>query len=303
MKISGRRLLKIPLLCITILACGKSAGSERPVVVATTTMIGDMLSRLAGERLEVRVLIPPRACPGHFDLSPSDAANLSQAGLIVRHGFQAYLDRKLTAQNPDLRIAVLPGSGQLIVPANYLAALRSLNEILMENYPGQADFFAGNLKTAAQKVSEAEKQAQERIAAAGLAGARVLGSVMQAEFLEWAGLEVCGTFTNSPDELSVLQLKELVETADRRQVEFIAGNLHSGGEEVAKMIAAESGLPACLLSNFPGTNERNPAFGELLLDNIDRLVEARNRADSTGDPGGLRTGISQAPQQSLANTF
>ena len=47
----------------------EAAESEPPVVVATTTMIGSMLELLSGEELEIRVLIPPGACPGHFELA------------------------------------------------------------------------------------------------------------------------------------------------------------------------------------------------------------------------------------------
>ncbi|MEA1997262.1 MAG: hypothetical protein U9N45_06460, partial [Gemmatimonadota bacterium] len=84
-------------------------------------------------------------------------------------------------------------------------------------------------------------------------------------------------FTNSPDELSVLCLKELIETAAREQVDFVAGNIQSGGAVVAAGIAAEIKSPVCVLSNFPGTSERNPDYFSLLLDNIDRLAGINKR--------------------------
>ena len=71
----------------------QAAGRKRPAVTATTTMIGSMLDLLSGGELEIRVLIPPGSCPGHFDLKPADAVHLSQADLVIRHDFQAYLDR------------------------------------------------------------------------------------------------------------------------------------------------------------------------------------------------------------------
>jgi len=257
----------------------QAAEKERPVVVATTTMIGSILELLAGKELEIRVLIPPGSCPGYFDLKPGDAVHLSQANLIIRHDFQSYLDRKLVSQNPLLRVAMLesPGhaAGDLVIPSNHLAALKRVKDILENSYSRLIPVLEKNFALARFQVEEAEQEARLRIEEADFGGVKVLASFRQADFVRWAGLEVVAEFTNSPDELSVLRLKEIVETAAEQNIAFIAGNLHSGGEAVARAISAETGLPVCILSNFPGTNERNPTYFKLLFENIGLLTKVR----------------------------
>ena len=256
-------------LAVSLIFIPRLQGAEekRPIVIATTTMIGSLLERLAGEELEIRVLIPPGSCPGHFDFKPADAARISQADLIIRHDFQSYLDRKLVSQNPDLRVAMLESvghsAGDLLIPPNHLIALEQVKEILESSFSSLAPVFETNLSTAREQIEQAGRQARRRIEEAGFAGVKVLASFRQAGFARWAGLEVVEQFTNSPDELSVMRL-----------IVFIAGNLHSGGEAVARAIAAETGLPVCILSNFPGSNERNSTYFKLLLDNINLLSKA-----------------------------
>ena len=43
-------------------------------IVATTSLVGDVLSRVAGGRIELRVLLPPGADPHSFQSTPQDAA-------------------------------------------------------------------------------------------------------------------------------------------------------------------------------------------------------------------------------------
>ena len=282
MKLARQWLVLFLAASLILVPDSQAAGEKRPVVIATTTMIGSMLDLLSGGELEIRVLIPPGSCPGHFDLRPGDAVHLSQADLVIRHDFQSYLDRKLVAQNPGLRVAVLesPGhsAGDLVIPSNHLIALKKLKEILENSFSSLTPVLEANFAGAREQIEQAEKKARLRIEEANFGGVKVLASFRQAAFVSWAGLEVVERFTNSPDELSVLRLKEIVQTAKEQDIAFIAGNLHSGGEAVARAIGAETGLPVCILSNFPGTNERNPTYFELLIDNIERLAKVNPEA-------------------------
>lgn len=65
--------------------CG-SAGDDRPSVYVTTNILGDVVSELAGDRLEVVTLMAPGADPHSFELSAQQAAGLRDAELIVANG-------------------------------------------------------------------------------------------------------------------------------------------------------------------------------------------------------------------------
>jgi ABC-type Zn uptake system ZnuABC Zn-binding protein ZnuA len=55
-------------------------------VVATTTVLADMVKQVGGANVDVTSLVPKGAVVETFDPSPQDVATLSEAGLIVMNG-------------------------------------------------------------------------------------------------------------------------------------------------------------------------------------------------------------------------
>ncbi|MGH2621789.1 MAG: metal ABC transporter solute-binding protein, Zn/Mn family [Anaerolineales bacterium] len=75
--------------CQPAVARGESAEDSggRPRIVATTSLIGNVLSRVGGDRIELRVLLPPGADPHSFQSTPQDAAAVAEAQLVFINGF------------------------------------------------------------------------------------------------------------------------------------------------------------------------------------------------------------------------
>jgi manganese/zinc/iron transport system substrate-binding protein len=74
-------------------ACDKAGGESSSGggastmrVVATTTMIGDLVSRIGGDRVDLKVIMGPGVDPHTFKPSPSDFAELSRAQLVFYNG-------------------------------------------------------------------------------------------------------------------------------------------------------------------------------------------------------------------------
>ncbi|MCC4250038.1 MULTISPECIES: zinc ABC transporter substrate-binding protein AztC [Microbacterium] len=66
-------------------ACAPGA-SERPLVVVSTNILGDVVSNLVGDDIEVITLMRPGADPHSFEISASEAARLRAADLVVSNG-------------------------------------------------------------------------------------------------------------------------------------------------------------------------------------------------------------------------
>ncbi|MCW4386301.1 zinc ABC transporter substrate-binding protein AztC [Salinibacterium sp. SYSU T00001] len=83
-----RRALTLLTLAVLGLTGCSAAGvaDERPLIVATTNILGDVVGELVGDRAEVFTLMPPNADPHSFDVSPADAARMRDAELIVANG-------------------------------------------------------------------------------------------------------------------------------------------------------------------------------------------------------------------------
>ena len=88
--------LSIPLVLVSLAAalaaagCGDdgddAAGSGEVTAVATTTIAGDLVRAVGGDRVELDTLVPAGADPHDHEPRPSDAAALAEADLVVKSG-------------------------------------------------------------------------------------------------------------------------------------------------------------------------------------------------------------------------
>ena len=93
------------LLATSVAACGSgsSASTDKPRVIATTTILGDLVSQVAGDSVEVEVLMPPGADPHEFEASVAQAARIRSASLVVANGLglEERLEGTLEAASAD----------------------------------------------------------------------------------------------------------------------------------------------------------------------------------------------------------
>lgn len=84
--VAGVCFLMVALLlgaCQTIAPTGEEAAIR---VLATTTIVGDVVGQVGGERIALTVLLPVGADPHHFDATPQDVARIQQADLVFANG-------------------------------------------------------------------------------------------------------------------------------------------------------------------------------------------------------------------------
>jgi zinc/manganese transport system substrate-binding protein len=73
-------------LAVAALAGCAPAGSDRPTVVVTTNILGDVATQISGGAVDVVTLMPPNADPHSFELSAREAAEMRAADLVVSNG-------------------------------------------------------------------------------------------------------------------------------------------------------------------------------------------------------------------------
>ena len=81
------------VLVLALTGCGAPAGEPAtadadPRVVATTSILGDVVGELVGEHAEVQVLVPPGQDPHGFAPSARQAQDVRTADLVVANGLQ-----------------------------------------------------------------------------------------------------------------------------------------------------------------------------------------------------------------------
>ncbi|MER6672835.1 zinc ABC transporter substrate-binding protein AztC [Streptomyces sp. NPDC000983] len=79
-------LLTLVTFCVVASAAACTSGEQRPQVVVTTNILGDITREIVGGEADVSVLMKPNADPHSFGLSAMQAAELENADLVVYNG-------------------------------------------------------------------------------------------------------------------------------------------------------------------------------------------------------------------------
>ncbi|KQQ00030.1 zinc ABC transporter substrate-binding protein AztC [Rathayibacter sp. Leaf294] len=82
------RPLRVSLLAVAalLLAGCATPADDRPLVMVSTNILGDVVGELVGDEAEVVTLMAPDADPHSFEISAQQAARLRSADLVVSNG-------------------------------------------------------------------------------------------------------------------------------------------------------------------------------------------------------------------------
>ena len=89
---------------------------KRLKVVATTTIVGDVVRQVGGDLIDLTTLLPADADPHGFQPKPQDAARVAEANLVFINGLglEGFLGRLLQSAGDSARIVVVSDGVQVI---------------------------------------------------------------------------------------------------------------------------------------------------------------------------------------------
>ncbi|MBN2390623.1 MAG: zinc ABC transporter substrate-binding protein [Anaerolineae bacterium] len=103
-----KRWLWIGVILVVVTMVSACAGTpaargDKLNVVATTTIVGDVVKQVGGDTVVLTVLLPVGTDPHTFDPSPQDMATVADAGVVFANGagLEAFLDRLLENAGGD----------------------------------------------------------------------------------------------------------------------------------------------------------------------------------------------------------
>lgn len=82
---SAATVVAVALAGSVLTACASSS-DDRPLVVVSTNILGDVVENLVGDQVVVQTLMRPDADPHSFEISAQEAARLRGADLVVSNG-------------------------------------------------------------------------------------------------------------------------------------------------------------------------------------------------------------------------
>lgn len=268
---------KIVLVVVGVVLVGAGLGllrgghaQEKPVVVATTEILGDFVRKVAEDRVELVVLIPGGMCPAHYDIRPSDVAAVARAALVLHHGFEPWLENLMKSSGS--KAVVVKTGDDWNVPPNAMQQVGIVRDALAKVLPKDALAVQQNAAALQQRIEELAGRLLARAQQLTVQEAKVISQAFQAKFLSWLGFNVVGTYP-APERVSAQLFVQLVQLGREQKVALVVDNLQSG-VGVGGRLAFEIGAISVVLTNFPGAVPNTRDYLEVIAHNGTQMFEA-----------------------------
>ncbi|UCF10808.1 MAG: zinc ABC transporter substrate-binding protein [Candidatus Bipolaricaulota bacterium] len=292
-------------LALLLGICLGAVASEEPVrVLATTTIVGDVVRVVAGDRVALRVLLPTDADPHAFQPTPADAAAIADADLIVLSGagleeeLEALL-RGATGRLVDLseRVALRPVSSAGVEgedrhhgwdphvwfdPTNVMVWASSLEAALGELDPENSQVYSANAAAYREALGSLDLWIWDQVARVPRAKRRLVSDHRSFDyFAARYGFEVVGTVfpgRSTLAEPSAQEMARLIEGIRALEVAAIFVGT-TANPALAEAIAADTGTAVVRLYTGSLSDESGPAatYLEMMRHNVTAIVEALAR--------------------------
>lgn len=289
--------------CLLVAAACASEGAarERPSIVVTTNVLGDIVRNVAGDQADVEVLLPPGADPHSFALSAAAAERLAGADLVVANGLglEQAMGHHVRAARADgvpvLEVAPLleprafdagADEGRLdphvwTDPVRMRTAVGIIEATVAELAGVDRATLEDRVDRYQRALTDAEASMRRRFASIP-ADRRVLvtNHHVFGYFAERFGFRVVGTVLPSGATLaapSAADLEELVSVLRATDVPAIFAD-SSNPTLLAETVAREAGLDVAVVSIYteslgpPGSGA--DTYLRMLDTNTDRIVAA-----------------------------
>jgi zinc/manganese transport system substrate-binding protein len=252
-------LLLAVALALATAGCGDpegedGAGGGETAAVATTTIVGDLVRSVGGDRVHVDTLVPAGADPHEHEPRPSDAVALADAELVVKSGgdLDEWLDDLIESAGGDAAELTLLDSVRRMGddphwwqdPRNAILAVEAIRDALAEadpdgrrEYERNAAAYVRQLRTLDEEI----RRCMERVPPEQRKLVTTHDSL--GYFAERYGLEVIGSVIPSLStqaQPSAKDVEALVEQIEDEGVETVFPEA-AVSQRLERAISRESG--------------------------------------------------------------
>lgn len=263
-----KKLFILAAALLVFTSCAQEGQKE--TVLCGTSMIAS-LARDIAPGIKNTVLVPPDACPGHFDLKPQDAADIKRAKLIIVHPYQGVLAESVKKINKKAKVEILKSSA-LTTPEGYFNGLSEMAALLNGYYPGNFDEFEKNRQATVFLIMERVTDDQIYISCMRKKKVKAAVSGVQKDLAEYFGFVPVAVFGEA-ESLTALQISGIINGAKKGRAEVILSNLNGSHDTTADILNKELKLKKAVLLNFPGGSGDETAFLPLWKYNISLIKE------------------------------
>jgi zinc/manganese transport system substrate-binding protein len=294
--------LPLPLLAVALAACGDEgtagAAGDRPQVVVTTNVLGDVVSDLVGDQAAVEVIMPPGSGPHEFQASPRQAAAMRDADALITNGagFEEGLTDTIEAAEQDgvptfgaidavdtLQLADDGGTDPHFFtdPARMATAAQGIADFLVDEVPGlDTPAFADQAEATIDGLHALDGEVERTLSAVPPdRRTLVTNHEVFGYFADRYGFEVVGAVIpagTTQAEPSAAQLDELAHTIEERGVPAIFVETSSPAR-LADALADEVGdvdVVELFSESLGDEGSGGETYADMMRSNAERIADA-----------------------------
>jgi ABC-type Zn uptake system ZnuABC Zn-binding protein ZnuA len=242
-------------------------------IVATTTFIGEVVERVAGNSAHITVLLEPGQNPHAYQPSPQDMVRISSADIVFSNGFglEEFLEDLVGASdNTEAVVEVSRGIAPLVIeadgheeehldhaegavdphvwfdPNNLKIWTENITDALAGADPENAELYRRNADQYLTELDELDSWIREQVAAIPLENRKLVTDHMSfGYFADEYGFQQIGAVipaATTEAETSGKQLAELMETIKEQDIKAIFVSMDID-PAMAEIVAEDTGIP------------------------------------------------------------
>jgi manganese/iron transport system substrate-binding protein len=294
------------LFSISIAACStpQAEGGDAPLkVVATTTIVGDVVSQIGGEAIDLKVLLPPGSDPHSFQPAPKDLVSVADADVVFANGagLEAFLEPLVQNAGGSAQVVDLSEGTSLVEsqdvhaneketnssgdphtwfdPANVEAWTAYIEEALSAADPEHAADYEANAQAYRAKLQELDAWIEQQVELIPQANRKLFTD--HASFTYFAnryGFEQVGAVIPAYSTLAEPSAKDLasIESAMREFSVKTIFTSEAANRALLERVAQDTGASLVRLYNGSLSEADGPAatYLDFMRFDVEALVEA-----------------------------
>ena len=294
-------LILYPITLIMVFsACSRvptPASGGKLGVLATTSIVGDVVNQVGGDYINMTVLMPVGTDPHDFQPRPQDAAALSNTRIIFSNGagLEGFLQPmlvstgatgKLIEVSVGISLLALPGSNQStddphtwMDPNNVIIWTQTIAAALSAADPERATIYQANAEAYAASLRDLDTWIRTEVAQIPLQNRRLVSDhAVLGYFANQYGFTQEGTITGSFSSEAAPSAQELAALEDKIRQTGVRALFVSEAinQTLADQVAADTGIKAVWIYHASLTAPGGPAasYLEFMRYNVNAIVGA-----------------------------
>lgn len=283
-------------MTILVLACAPAASAKTLHVVASFTVLADVVQQVGGNHVQITSLVPPDGDPHEFEASPQDAENLRSADVtfISGEGLERWFEKlakasgyqgKPVVASTGITLRQRERRGKLSddphvwnSPTNVQVWVTNIEKALIAADPADEADFKANAEHYVQELKDLDLETRAKIASIPSARRKILtshdalgyfGRDYGIEFLSPLGL-------STETEASAADISKLIDQVRKEHVRIYFIETSNDSRLVQQIASATGARPGGKLyvEALSPANGPAPTYLQMFRYNADQLVGA-----------------------------